>query len=508
MRNLGKLLFQRVVLVSLGILLQIGALLLFAVWLADFRPWFSFLMLTLRVFFTVYLVAKPMDPSYKIAWLIPILAFPVAGVSIYLFMGGNRLSLRERKKLGILNLITEQNLRQNPMVQKNLEEAAPGAARQSRYLKNRALSPVYTDTETTYFPCGEECFPRMLEELRKAERYIFLEYFIVERGEMWDSIFAILKEKARQGVDVRLIYDDFGCITRLPAKFPKYLLDFGISCRVFNPFVPVVSGRLNNRDHRKLMIIDGVVGFTGGINLSDEYINRTAPLGYWKDAGLMLRGKAVWSMTVEFLSMWNTISGTQDDCQEYLPQPMPTSGKGYVQPFSDSPLDLECVGQTVLLNLITSAERSVEIMTPYLVLDDRVTTALCNAAKSGVEVKIITPGIPDKWYVYAMTRSNYTALTAAGVKIYEFTPGFLHSKVFLADGKTAVVGTVNLDYRSLYLHFENAVWMHDSDCIRAIGRDFEGTVPLCREITRATVQKTPVLVRLFRLFLNLFAPMM
>jgi len=508
MRNLGKLLFQRVVLVSLGILLQILAMLAFMSWLADYRPWFSVLMLLLRVFFTVYLVSKPMDPSYKIAWLIPILALPVAGVSIYLFMGGNRLSLREKKKLSSLALVTEQNLRQNPSTQRKLEETDPSAARQSRYLTAHALSPVYEDTQAVYFHCGEECFYSMLEELRKAERYIFLEYFIVQQGKMWDEIFTVLKEKAREGVDVRLIYDDFGCITRLPAKFPGYLRDFGISCRVFNPFIPVVSGRLNNRDHRKLMIIDGTVGFTGGINLADEYINHTSPFGYWKDAGLMLKGKAVWSMTVEFLSMWNAISHNSDDCEEYLPHPVPTQGKGFVQPFSDSPLDTESVGQTVLLNLITSAERSISIMTPYLVLDDRVTTALCNAAKSGVQVQIITPGIPDKWYVYAMTRSNYTALTAAGVKIYEFTPGFLHSKVFLADGATAVVGTVNLDYRSLYLHFENGVWMHEADCIRAIQADFEKTLPQCREITRAMVQKTPLFKRIFRSVLNLFAPLM
>lgn len=508
MRNFLKLLFQRVVLVSLGILLQIAAMLAFMFWLADYRPWFSALMLLLRVVFTIYLVSKPMDPSYKIAWLIPILAFPVAGVSIYLFMGGNRLSLREKKRLSSLSLVTEQNLRPNPSTQKKLEEYAPLAAKQSQYLASRALSPVYEDTQTEYFPCGEACFPRMLQELRKAQRYIFLEYFIVQNGEMWDAILDILKEKARAGVDVRLIYDDFGCITRLPAGYPKYLKDFGISCRVFNPFIPVISGRLNNRDHRKLLIVDGVVGFTGGINLSDEYINRTSPFGYWKDAGLMLRGKAVWSMTVEFLAMWNAISRQEDDCQEYLPAPISTEGRGFVQPFSDSPLGTECVGQTVLLNLISAAQKRVRIMTPYLVLDHAVTTALCNAAKSGVLVEIITPGVPDKWYVYEITRSNYTALTAAGVKIYEFTPGFLHSKVFLADDSTAVVGTVNLDYRSLYLHFENAVWLHEADCLRAICRDFEKTLPQCREVTRAMVQKTSLPRRLFRSVLNLFAPLM
>ena len=508
MRNLGKLLFQRVVLVSLGILLQIVAMLVFMYYLADLRPWFQGLMLFLRAFFVVYLVAKPIDPSYKIAWIIPIVAVPVAGVSIYLFMGGNRLSRREKKRLGNFLLATQSYLKPSPGAERALAESSPAVLRQSRYLTNVALSPVYTDTQTEYFPCGEECLPRMLEELKKAQRYIFLEYFIVEEGKMWGEILAVLKEKARQGVDVRLIYDDFGCITRLPSAYPRYLRDFGISCRVFNPFVPIVSGRLNNRDHRKLMIVDGTVGFTGGLNLADEYINHTAPFGYWKDAGLMLKGKGVWAMTVQFLSMWNQLSHTLEDCEEYLPQPCPVEAGGFVQPFSDTPLDQESVGQTVLLNLITGAEHSVYIMTPYLVLDDRVTTALCNAAKCGVDVRIITPGVPDKWYVYSMTRSNYTALTAAGVKIYEYSPGFLHAKVFLADSRTAVVGTVNLDYRSLYLHFENGVWLHDSDCVEKIAEDFKETFPQCREVTRAMVKKTPLPVRLFRSILNLFAPLM
>ncbi len=508
MRNLGKLLFQRVVLVSLGILLQLAAMVFFLEELAALRPWFQAVMLILRVGFVLYLAAARMDASYKVAWLILILVFPVAGVSIYLFMGGNRLSRREKRKLSALTHSMEEHLRQDFSVKNALLNESAAAAKESGYLQKNAYSPVYTDTETEYFSCGEDFFPRVLEELRKAEKFIFLEYFIVEDGYLWGKILDILKEKAAGGVDVRLIYDDFGCITRLPARYPRYLRDFGISTRVFNPFLPIVSGRLNNRDHRKILVIDGKVGFTGGMNLADEYMNRVSRFGYWKDAGLFLRGDAVQSMTVQFLSMWDFVSATQSDMGSFRPDSASSKGAGFVQPFTDSPLDSESVGQTALLNLIAGAKKTLYIMTPYLVLDDCLTTALCNSAKSGVDVRIITPGVPDKWYVYSVTRFSYRALTEAGVKIYEFSPGFLHSKVFLADGDTAVVGTVNLDYRSLYLHFENAVWMHKTHCLRAIRADFETTFPLCRKVEREDVRKTKFLVRLGRAILNLFAPMM
>ena len=508
MRNLGKLAFRRLVLVSLGLLLQVGMMLLFFVWLADLRPWFQAFMLALRAVFVVHLVSARIDPSYKIAWLILILALPVAGVSIYLFLGGNRLSRREKRKMVSMGLMMEQNLQEDPSVRAALADQSPAAEKQSRYLYSRAMVPLYRDTWTEYYPCGEDCFPRMLEELRKAKHYIFLEYFIIGEGKMWGEILQVLKEKAAQGVDVRLIYDDFGCIRHLPSGYPRLLQEFGISAKVFNPFVPVLSGRLNNRDHRKLMVIDGKAGFTGGINLSDEYINHKKRFGYWKDAGLFLRGGAVWSMTVQFLSMWNYISGTDADCRQYLPDVLPTVGAGFVQPFSDSPLERERVGQTVLLNLITRAEKSVYIMTPYLVLNESVTTALCNAAKSGVDVRIVTPGIPDKPYVYAMTRANYAALTAAGVRIYEYLPGFLHSKVFLVDGKTCVVGTVNLDYRSLYLHFENGVWLHGTEAVAAVAEDFESTFPQCREVTHTMAKNVPGYHRICRSVLHLFAPLM
>jgi cardiolipin synthase len=349
----------------------------------------------------------------------------------------------------------------------------------------------------------------MLEEMKKAEHYLFLEYFIIEEGEMWGPMVEIMRERASAGVDVRLIYDDFGCVTKLPTNYRRKMEAMGIKCCVFNPYIPILSARLNNRDHRKLLIIDGKVGFTGGINLADEYINRVERFGHWKDAGILLRGEAVWSMTIMFLAMWEYVRGTREDIENYRPAlPAAETYHGYVQPYTDYPLDNEPVGETVYLNLISKARDYVYIMTPYLIIDNEMVTALTTAAKSGIDVRIITPHIPDKWYVHALTRAYYELLVEAGVRIYEYTPGFIHSKVFCVDGQYATVGTINLDFRSLYLHFENGVWLYDADCIGQVEADFKKTFPICQEISLEQCRATKWYVRLGRACLRLFAPLM
>ena len=349
----------------------------------------------------------------------------------------------------------------------------------------------------------------MLEELERAEHYIFLEFFIIDNGKMWDAILDVLRRKAMQGVDVRVMYDDFGCITRLPMRYCKKLREMGIQAHVFNPFIPVLSGRLNNRDHRKLMIIDGKVGFTGGVNLADEYINEIERFGHWKDCGILVRGEAVWSMVMMFLSIWDYVAGLEEDVAAFRPDyPEAPAGEGYLQPFADSPLDHEDVGATMLQSVISSAQERMWIMTPYLILDDKMTTALCVAAKTGVDVRIITPAIPDKWYVHAVTRANYEELTRAGVRIYEYTPGFIHSKVYLADSVQAVVGTVNLDFRSLYLHFEDAVYLCDTAANAQIEEDFVQTFPQCCAITYEQCRHVHLYQRILRALLRMFAPLM
>ena len=333
--------------------------------------------------------------------------------------------------------------------------------------------------------------------------------FIINNGKMWDSILEVLHRKAMQGVDVRVLYDDFGCITRLPMRYCKKLREMGIEAHVFNPFIPVLSGRLNNRDHRKLMLIDGKVGFTGGVNLADEYINEIERFGHWKDCGILVKGEAVWSMVMMFLSIWDYVAGLEEDVAAFRPDyPEDAKGEGYLQPFADSPLDHEDVGATIFQSLIQSACRRLWIMTPYLILDDKMISALCVAAKTGVDVRIITPGIPDKWYVHAVTRANYEPLTEAGVRIFEFKPGFIHSKVCLADDQYAVVGTVNMDFRSLYLHFEDAVYLYDSPAVSQVAQDFEETFPVCREMTYARCRHVHFYQRILRALLQVFSPLL
>ena len=308
---------------------------------------------------------------------------------------------------------------------------------------------------------------------------------------------------------MRLIYDDMGCMFTLPRDYNEQMAARGIQCRVFNRFVPVMSLRFNNRDHRKFLIIDGKVGFTGGINLADEYINRRERFGHWKDSAILLEGDAVWSMAVMFLTMWDHCCGWEEEFHHFRPEPAPARPwTGYVQPYTDTPLDREAVGQAVYLNMIGKARKYIYITTPYLVIDVATNTALCNAAKSGVDVRIITPHIPDKRYVFEVTRAHYPPLLEAGVRIYEYTPGFIHAKNFVVDDRFATVGTVNLDYRSLFLHFEDGVWLCEAPCIQDIRRDFEETLRVCQRISLRQRKYFNPIIQLYRNILRIFAPLM
>lgn len=419
MRNFPKLMFNRVVVVSLSILLQIAVLLAGMLWLNDYRSWINIALSVISWVAVVYIMSDKSNPSYKIAWIVLILAFPVAGVTIYLLFGGNKASSRENRKMERISRETHSSLPQDEAVMEELRARGDAAYNHTRYLLHTSHYPVYHNSEAAYYPIGEECFAAMCEDLETAEHYIFLEYFIIDKGKMWDTILEILCRKAAAGVDVRVLYDDFGCITRLPGNYPRQLREMGIRAHAFKPFVPVLSGRLNNRDHRKLMIVDGKTAYTGGVNLADEYINIGSKFGHWKDCGIRVKGEAAWSMAVMFLTMWDYVDHLEEDIGAFRPfyDDAADGTLGYVQPFADSPLDYEDVGATAFSSLIQSARERVWIMTPYLILDDKMSQALCRAAKTGVDVRIITPGIPDKRYVYAVTRANYDLLLEAGVRI-------------------------------------------------------------------------------------------
>ena len=509
MKKILRFITQRVVITALLIVLQV--LLLFGfIWKLDnYFVYFYAGSVLLSLLITLGIINSKSNPAYKIAWLIPILLFPVFGGLVYLLFGSDRTGRYLRKKLQGIgaemdNVIGEAHRRSGA------EQLPPDAANQSRYISHCAYCPPYQNTTTEYLPLGEVKFERMVEELKKAKLFIFLEYFIIQEGKMWNTILDILRQKAAEGVDVRVIYDDMGCIMILPTGYDKTLEQMGIKCRIFNPFVPILSSRFNTRDHRKICVIDGNVGFTGGINLADEYINAYEKHGHWKDTSILLKGEAVFNLTVMFLSMWDYLDGTtgKTDYSRYYPTVWDENAKGYVQPFADNPLDDEAVGETVYLNLINKAKRYVYITTPYLILSSEMFTALTSAAKCGVDVRIITPHVPDKWYVHAVSRSHYQPLIEAGVKIYEYTPGFIHAKTFVVDDDYAVVGTINLDYRSLYLHFECAVWMYQTPSVAQVRDDFFKTQQISQEITLEECRSLSFPRRLGRSVLRVFAPLM
>lgn len=381
---------------------------------------------------------------------------------------------------------------------------------QIHYLQEYTGFPIYADTETHYLTPGERKLETLLAELEKAEKYIFLEYFIVQEGVMWNSILEVLKRKTTQGVTVRLIYDDMGCFLTLPKDYAKQLKKHGIQCAVFNPFRPVLTVKQNNRDHRKIAVIDGKVAFTGGINLADEYINAIEKHGHWKDAAIMLKGKAAWSFTLIFLQTWEICTHTDEDYEIFYPwkeQECPVTAKGFVQPYADSPMDEENVGEHVYLHILNNAKKYVYINTPYLIVDDSMLSALRLAAKSGVDIRIITPHRWDKWWVHMTTRSYYRELIKSGVKIYEYTNGFIHSKTFVSDDRTATVGTTNLDFRSLYLHYECGALLYEAKAVMEVKEDFLQTLEICQQVTEKDC-KTNIVVHLLQDILRLFAPLM
>lgn len=511
MKRLIGLLFGRAVLVGAAISIQAVALIIVIWRFSNYFVYFYAVCAMLSVLAVLWIIHGKTYPAYKLAWIVPIMVFPIFGGMFYLILGGNKSSKKNKREMQKIAKQMKESLCQEQQTLKQLEQENRGAANQTKYIERYSACPVYTNTTTEYLTPGERKFERMLEELKKAERYIFLEYYIIEEGVMWNAILEILKEKVKQGVDVRVIYDDVGCLLTLPFGYEKRLESMGIKCSIFNPFIPVLTVRLNNRDHRKIAVIDGHTAFTGGINLADEYINVYEKHGYWKDSAIVIHGDAVWSFTVMFLAMWNFLGKTGESCETFRPTSKDIGyfkSDGYVQPFADSPLDDEAVGEYVYLNLIGKAERYIYITTPYLILDNEMSTALCLAAKRGVDVRIITPHIPDKWYVHAVSRSNYEVLVESGVCIYEYLPGFAHAKTFAVDDMYAVVGTINLDYRSLYLHFECAVWLYKTKSVLEVKEDYLLTLEVCRNITLEDCRNIKWYRRLGRSILRILAPLM
>ena len=383
----------------------------------------------------------------------------------------------------------------------------PGIYRQSEYILNSCDMPLYQNTETTYFEIGEKFYDSLIDELKKAKKYIFIESFIVSKGFMLDTILDILKQKVKENVEVRFMFDDWGTIETLPHGFNKKLEAYGIKCVIFNPLVPILSFRHNNRDHKKIIIIDGNIAYTGGVNIADEYINRKERFGHWKDSGIMIKGEAVKSFTFMFLESWHYYKNREEDYRRYMPT-IEGQSDGYVQPYIYNPMDEKPVARNVYVNILNEAKKYVYITTPYLIMDVELTNAVISAAQRGVDVEIITPHIPDKWYVHAVTKSFYDELLKAGVKIFEYTPGFIHAKNVICDDDVATIGTVNFDYRSLYHNYECGVWMYNTHIIQEMKNDFENTRDISMKITKELVSRTSLSQRLVQELLKFFSPML
>ena len=496
---------KRLFLVSLSFVFQTVFSMSLAALLSEFVLIIRIIYFILSFLLVLEIIKSKKSLSANLPWIILIILFPVAGTMLYLFIGNDLHSSKTLKKV---NKEVTESRKYYVQDQTILDEINKNDLGKLRYLANDATFPVTSNNKVKYFPLGEVAYEEMLKELKKAKKYIFMEYFRIERGSMWNSILEILKEKVQEGLEVRLIYDDFGCISPLPNDYYKELESLGIKVVVFNEIKPFLGIVMNNRDHRKIMIIDGKVAFCGGINLADEYINKKVRFGHWKDNALMIKGEAVYNFIVMFLSLWNAYKHEDSDYKVFkVDQKKEYKKNGYVSAYCDNPLNSEHVGENVYLNIINQSRKSLYISTPYLIIDSELNKALILAAKRGVDVRIIVPEIADKKIVYNLSSSYFPNLIENGVKIYTYTPGFIHSKVFVADDSVATVGTFNLDYRSLYHHFECGVYMEDVDIIKDVKKDLKDAIKVSHLLTLEET-KAGFFKELWQSILRLVAPLM
>ena len=484
LRKIVRVFASRLVLIGLAIALQLAWLIVLIFQLTQYAYWINVTLTILGVVIELFIIARNGNPSYKILWLLLIGAIPVLGAAMYLLFGNKRPSRSMRRKLHHGRHIIDFRMPTDSVIYLLPERTAGLAA-------SLEISgyPLYQNTQVEYYSLGDDVFPDLMQDLQAAEHYIFMEYFIIAEGVMWDAVKTILKAKAAKGVEVRLVYDDVGSISCLPKHFKKELEDAGIQVMTFNPFRPMLSAIMNNRNHRKITVIDGYIAYTGGFNLADEYINQKERFGHWKDSAIRVYGEAAFSFTKMCLELWNAFHDTHDRCEQYVPhrfhlQPFPTDG--FVQPYYNSPFENEILAERVYLDLLYQARRYVFIFTPYLAIDDEMHNALCAAVRRGVDVRIVTPGIPDKRVVYSLTRSYYPSLLRAGIKIYEYTPGFIHAKSYLVDDEVGIVGTINMDYRGLFLHMEDAALMIGCKALQKLKTDYLVTF---QESHRVTLQE-------------------
>lgn len=498
-----KLALRRISIVGICTLLQMSITMFLYLILGDYFTFIGLIYRLLSIRIVLEIVTKSTKLSLDMPWIILILMYPIIGTFLYVVIGKNKRNSKLLKNINKNVKESKNYLKQDEKIKQEIVDIKDGPL---KYIIDYAKYPVTKNNEIEYFSLGDYAFPKMLEELNKAQKFIFMEYFIIEEGKMLNSILNILKQKVKDGVEVRFMYDDIGSVTKVPEKYDQYLKSFGIKCVKFNELKPFAGAIMNNRDHRKMTIIDGKTVFSGGINLADEYININSKFGHWKDNSIMIKGNAVWTFTIMFLELWNSNKKEDNNILKYKNNEKTViKENGYTAPYGISPLDKEDIGEEIYLNILNEAKEYVYIYTPYLIIDTDMINALSLASKRGVDIKIIVPGIPEKKLVYELTKSYFEELIKNGVEIYIYEKGFIHSKVFISDGKVATVGTINLDYRSLYLHFECGVYMKNTNVIKYIYKDIVDTIKISK---KQKIEKQSKIKKLALSLLRLFAPLL
>ncbi len=500
-----KTIFNKQTLLILSTLLRLIFVIFVVYYFSTLVGWFHYLLLVLRFVVFVRIINDTTNPSHKIPWLVLCLAFPIVGITCYILFSKKFVSYRQmriyRKTIKVSKKYQQQSDKVTQSIGDNVDK--------NMYIYNQCAMPVHTGTEVKYLKNGETFLHSLLIDLKTAKKFIFMEYFYVKDGKMWSEIEEILKEKIAEGVEVRLMVDDIGTIGKVPKGFFRHLRKIGINVIKYNRFIPIISAIHNNRDHRKITVIDGIIGYTGGINIGDEYVNYTHPYGYWKDTAVRLYGKAVDNFTIMFLQMFNSQTKRVDMYSDYIIADTCTAqNDGFVQPFCDGPKPIftDQIGENTYLNIINQAKHSVTITTPYFIVDYQLINALKMASSRGIDVKLVVPNIPDKKIVYALTRTNYKQLFSSGVKVYKYTPGFIHGKMILADDEVAMVGTMNWDYRSLVHHYEDGVLMYKTSCIADIKKDMDDIIEASEEQSLENT-KINIFVRIWCSLIAVFSPL-
>lgn len=525
MKKINRILFGRTAFVIFSVLMQFAFFFVLANWMYRYSMLVYIICVLIGALVVIHIFNENSNSSFKMAWMLPVLIIPVFGTLMYIFVNLQFGTKIMRKRLDMLDEQLHESEEYNREIYDELEAVSDGENGLSRYLYNAGDFPAYKDNNIMFFPLGENKFEEMIKQLKAAKKFIFMEYFIVTDSYMWRTILDILKQKVAEGVEVRFMYDGMCSLVLLPFGYYKELESYGIQSRPFSQIRPVLSTVQNNRDHRKILVIDGETAFTGGINLADEYIDRLDRFGHWKDTAVMIKGDAVKCFTYMFLKMWQVAgkksSIEQSELKKYILDVDADAcmhefdrknelirGGGYVIPYGDSPFSSERIGKRVYVDILNRASKYVHIMTPYLILDDEMIETLSYCAKRGVETVIIMPHIPDKIYAYLLARTYYLELINNGVQIYEYTPGFVHAKEFISDDERATVGTVNLDFRSMYLHFECGAYIYKNKVIDDIELDFQKTLEKCQKITPEDCRKYPWYKKAAGQILRLIAPLM